>query len=384
MKTSTKGKIIVLIKLAFIWLMVAGLLIIKASRGAGEGFSLLMFDIKTDFADNPILPLQFKNKIIFLAVTFVLLTLGILFTEDFRLKLGLGKWKIELRPGSGILRWGSNLCLAVVTLGFLCTTVFFVKQDLQHTGREGWEGDLLIAHACGGIENVDYTNSIEAFENSYQKGIRTLEIDFRLTSDDRMVCIHEWRTQMSSNYEAGYVYSEEEFMNIQVFDSYTPMSLETLFELMRKYEDTWIITDTKDADRVTIQKDFQILVDTARKTDSLDLLDRFIVQIYNYEMYDYVDDIYPFPSYILTLYMLASPDNGRITEFCRFCKSKGINTITMWASWATPEVMTVAKIYGIDIYVHTVNEIDDLKQLRDIGVKGFYTDYIYPENIKDE
>ena len=349
-----------------------------------EGFSLLMVDIKTGFADNPILPLQLRNKMIFLAVTFVLFTLGILFAEDFQLKLGLGKWKMELSPGSGVLRWGSNLCLAVVALGFLCTTVFFVKKDLQHTGSEGWEGDLLIAHAGGGIEEVDYTNSIEAFENSYQKGIRTMEIDFQITSDDRMVCLHYWETQINSDYEAGYVYSEEEFMNIQIFDSYTPMSLETLFELMRKYEDTWIITDSKHPDGAAVQKDFQILVDTARETDSLDLLDRFVVQIYNYEMYDLVDNIYPFPSYILTLYMLGSPDNGRIMEYCRFCKSKGVNAITMWDNWVTPQVMSVAETYGMDIYVHTVNKIDDLKQLRDIGVKGFYTDYIFPENLEKE
>lgn len=381
MKMSTKSKFIVLIKLALIWFMVAVILIIRACWRLKESFSLLMIDIRTCFTYNHILPLQLINKMVFLVITFVLFTLGILFTEDFQLKLRFGKRKIELSPGSGILRWGSNLCLAVVALGFLCTTVLFVKQDLQPAGSEGWEGDLLIAHACGGIGEVDYTNSVEAFENSYQKGIRTMEIDFGLTSDDRMVCIHEWGVQMNSDYEAGYIYSEEEFMNIQIFDSYTPMSLETLFELMRKYEDTWIITDSKHPDGAAVQKDFQILVDAARETDSLDLLDRFVVQIYNYEMFDLVDNIYPFPSYILTLYMLGSPGNGRIMEFCRFCKSRGVNAITMWDSWATPEVIAAAETCGIDIYVHTVNKIDELKRLRDMGVKGFYTDYIFPENL---
>lgn len=373
-----------LIKYVLIWFMLMGVFVINASRTAGQGLRLLIIDVRTGFADNPFLLHQFKNKLLFLSVLFVILIAVTLFTEDFKLRLKIGKWKAELGPESGILRWGSNLCLVAVTFCFIGMVVILAGPQLQQTDRGGWRGDLLVAHACGGIEGMDYTNSADAFERSYQEGIRVMEVDFQLTSDDRLVCVHEWDAQMDSNHEEGYVYSREEFMNIQVFDRFTPMSLETLFELMRTYEDVWIITDTKDTDWAMIKKDFQVLVETAEEMDSLDLLDRFVVQLYNYDMYDAVEEVYPFPSYILTLYMMGEPDDTRFTEYCRFCKSRDIDFITMWDYWVTPQLISIAQVYGMDIYVHTVNDLDDMERLRDMGVRGVYTDYLTPQMVEEK
>lgn len=54
----------------------------------------------------------------------------------------------------------------------------------------------------------------------------------------------------------------------------------------------------------------------------------------------------------------------------------------MWYYWATPEVMEIAKDYGIEVYVHTVNDTEDVEKLKSMGVKGFYTDFLTPEIIE--
>lgn len=54
-------------------------------------------------------------------------------------------------------------------------------------------GDLEnVAHAGGGIGNVNYINGIVALDNSYANGFRFFEMDFLRTSDSAIVCSHDW------------------------------------------------------------------------------------------------------------------------------------------------------------------------------------------------
>ncbi len=49
-----------------------------------------------------------------------------------------------------------------------------------------------VAHAGGGIGNVTYINGIAALDSSYANGFRFFEMDFLRTSDDAIVCSHDW------------------------------------------------------------------------------------------------------------------------------------------------------------------------------------------------
>ena len=52
---------------------------------------------------------------------------------------------------------------------------------------------LMIAHAGGGINGINYSNSIEALNHNYAKGFRYFEMDFSWTSDNKLVCLHDWK-----------------------------------------------------------------------------------------------------------------------------------------------------------------------------------------------
>ena len=373
-----REKISLAAKVLILWLLGVFFFLIHACY-MREGCSVLFLDIKTHFVDNPELIMYYKNKLILLTAVCAVLLTAVFVTEDFRWRVKILKWRLTISPQSDRFRRVSNWGLILLSLALVIVGFLVAKPEIARVFSEGWRGDALIAHACGGIDGQPYTNSVEAFEQSYAKGMRTIEVDFRLTSDDKLVCCHTWNEQLCGDYEAGHIYSEEEFLNIRIYDRYTPMSLETLLELMKKYEDVWIVTDTKFWEEQDVQKEFGILLETAESTDSMEVLNRFVIQLYTHEMYDVVEEIHSFPSYILTLYMIGGVDREHFTEHCRFLADRGIGSITMWYYWVSPEVMEIADRYGISVYVHTVNNMEDVEELRDMGVKGFYTDDIYPE-----
>lgn len=39
----------------------------------------------------------------------------------------------------------------------------------------------------------------------------------------------------------------------------------------------------------------------------------------------------------------------------------------------------IADRYEINMYVHTVNSMDRVEDLQELGVKGFYTDFVEPD-----
>lgn len=137
-----------------------------------------------------------------------------------------------------------------------------------------------------------------------------------------------------------------------------------------------------------MKRDFEILVATAKEMNAEDVLARFVVQFYNEKMFRVIEDVYHFDNYIFTLYQLWGgrllPLKQRIfsMEKCvRFCKENGVPVITMWAHLANKRILQIAEDNGIEIYVHTVNELDQAKKLRALGVKGFYTDFLAPSDF---
>ena len=54
---------------------------------------------------------------------------------------------------------------------------------------------------------------------------------------------------------------------------------------MEKYPDFYLMTDSKSTEPADAKKEFNVLVQTAKKVGKEDLLDRVIVQVYNQRMY---------------------------------------------------------------------------------------------------
>lgn len=167
--------------------------------------------------------------------------------------------------------------------------------------------------------------------------------------------------------------THDEVMNSPVLELYSPLDIEKIVNLMEIYPDTYIVTDTKELEPQQVTKQFQLIVEAARKKDPA-LLERIVPQIYNRDMLEVVKQVYDFPEIIYTLYQTEDSDEVVI----EFVKQTGVD-ITMPTTRATKSFVHNLKKAGARVYVHTVNDEQEIVELSRLGVNGFYTDFV-PEN----
>jgi len=232
--------------------------------------------------------------------------------------------------------------------------------------------DRLIAHAMGGIDGLSYTNSLEAFTRNYNAGYRVFEVDLIFTSDDKLIAKHDWNV---AGRNAPLTYAE--FMNSKINGRYTPLSFEDVVLLLHKFKDIYIITDTKETDRVNVEKAFRTICNVSAKIDP-SVLDRVIPQIYNQDMYDWIKAVYNFKDIIYTLYQSSDSDE----QVLDFVSANNISKITMSTSRFNEDFTAKLAKINVITYVHTVNSTNDAEAYKSQGVYGFYSDSIIPSDGK--
>lgn len=240
------------------------------------------------------------------------------------------------------------------------------------------ENPKLIAHAMGGIEGKTYTNSCEAFELNYALGHRVFEVDFDL-SDPELILIasHDYDTWLQyAGTSVDSEYNYENFVRTPLSDDLSSLDYRMVIDLLEKYPDAYIITDTKYTDFTHVHIAFSQLTDYALST-APSVLDRIIPQIYHQEMLDWVMDIYPFNSVIFTLYQTQwTPE-----VVYEFCAKSGIRYVTFGDYLATPDVINLWSKLGIYIAVHTINDRGLADALLEQGVDAIYTDFLLPDDF---
>ncbi|MEK4849612.1 phosphatidylinositol-specific phospholipase C/glycerophosphodiester phosphodiesterase family protein [Paenibacillus sp. FSL H7-0756] len=276
----------------------------------------------------------------------------------------------------------TKLIASITMIGAVTLLLVLMLGGKEKQPATGFAAHRVIAHAMGGINDKAYTNTKDAFIANYEQGTRIFEADLLLTSDEQLVARHEWTTGMSKKLgqeevlppdKQGEVLTHDEVMNSPVLELYSPLDIEKIVNLMELYPDTYIVTDTKELEPEQVTKQFELIVEAARKKDPA-LLERIVPQIYSREMLEVVKQVYAFPEIIFTLYQTEDSDEVII----EFVKQTGVD-ITMPTTRATKSFVRNLKKAGARVYVHTVNDEQEIVELSRIGVYGFYTDFV-PEN----
>ncbi|MDE6604107.1 MAG: hypothetical protein K2K90_18555 [Lachnospiraceae bacterium] len=369
--------------LYFLWIISIWYIVITVVNAkAAIPPKLLLYDLFTGFRDNRIYLVK-----IFLPVTVLVILLTTLFALLLESNLVV-YWNVRIRKLSfhiGDIRFFRNHKKLLMFLSFGSTAVLLAipsYRQLRRNTLDTWTGALTIAHAGGIIDGHDYTNSLEAILSNYGKGQRVFEIDFARTIDNQLVCTHGWDPALLEDGTSDEEISAQKFMSTLIRGQYTPLSLEELGRLMEQYPDLWVVTDTKNSAVESVQQDFEILRDTMKEHGMEFVLDRMIIQIYNEEMYHTVYRIYPFKSWIYTLYKFWGGDTETFLQCVRFCYGHDINGITTWNFYVTPELLEITKAYGIPWYAHTENDVKNADELIRQGLSGIYTDSITPDMLK--
>lgn len=234
---------------------------------------------------------------------------------------------------------------------------------------------VLIAHAGGGIDGINYTNSLESFIENYDKGFRVFEFDFLLTSDNKIVARHDWletmeQTDSSNNLPLSY----NEFISNKIYGSYTPLDFKSVIELMKIYGDIDVIIDSK----TTSSKDSIVFYE--KITTELVGVDKSIIKRLMPQIF-YQEDIKVInrKGFGDVIYVVGREkiSNNNLKVFCNLHNikilsiSKGIINIKLVQDFLHE---------GIMIFSYTVNDDSEFASYKKIGVKGVFTDFISPKN----
>jgi hypothetical protein len=127
---------------------------------------------------------------------------------------------------------------------------------------EGWDDRTQYTHAMGTVDGIRFTNSREAFEESYGKGIRVFECDIARDSAGVLYLCHGgapmqtiiktggdgFQPLMSNIFnelDGRFPVSFEKLAEEKIYGRYTPLRLEDLIALMQEYPDIAVIVDPK-------------------------------------------------------------------------------------------------------------------------------------------
>jgi glycerophosphoryl diester phosphodiesterase len=233
-----------------------------------------------------------------------------------------------------------------------------------------WTYYRLVAHAGGAlIDNSEihtYTNSYEAIAHNYQMGHRVFEIDFNLTRDGKLAAVHDWEDNI-------VIPTMDEWKKQKIKNKYTTMDIDDVLSFMYIHKDVFLITDVKFLDPKDIHLQFAEIYNSAKKYD-VDILNRIIPQIYFPEMLSIIDEIYNFPSVIYTLYR-NDPSPKSVVDFVK--QHDNVQVVAMWPYKATEEFVRDLASTGKLVYTHTINNVTELLDCYNLGIYGFYTDYLY-------
>ena len=251
------------------------------------------------------------------------------------------------------------------------------KYDLDYSWMNN---NVTVAHAMGAVGGSDksYTNSLEAFNKNYEAGQRIFEVDFDVTNDLKTVCSHDedfWRYSAEIDEDTDFTY--DNFMNSKIYKKYTPLDYRNVVDLLNEHKDMYIITDSKYYDKEHVYLQFSQIVNYAKEIDET-ILDRIIPQIYNKDMLYMVMNVYPFKSINFTLYQT---EWGK-EDLANFCVESGVKLITISKDVIDDEVLEYLKAYGINVAIHTTDDLDEAKDFLNKGVSLIYTDELLPSDFR--
>lgn len=249
-------------------------------------------------------------------------------------------------------------------------------QPLETNGNEWYAKYHFIAHNGGGIDGKTGTDSREAWELSYKRGVRIIDADLRFTTDDKLVVRHEWfggYEDLEQDYGMRPL-SYQEFKSSLINYKYHPMDVEDMINFMLSHRDLYAAVDTKADRRHDPVSIYSTLVDTAKRMNAEEVLSRIIVSLYSTKDIDRVKAVYPFRNFALRQYGWTH----NWYELAEFCVKNDIHAVNIFdfVIDADPEGVKILTSKGIHIFAAVVNSLSQLQAYKDLGVTGAVSDYL--------
>jgi len=236
----------------------------------------------------------------------------------------------------------------------------------------------LRAHAGGGIEGCMYTNSKEALLESYKKGIRIIELDATITSDDKVVISHNFMKDVTWGLSSDLP-TYKEFMECKICGRFTPMSLEDLIIFLVEHRDLHIVLDHPAKGFLQLTKIINKLLELINEKQlDKNVLDQFIIQVFTIEEHEWLNSLKHFKN--LEFYFSAKRDIEGTIDYV--VKSK-VHTVSINKTRLNKELVTKFSKLGVRVFSPSINEPEEIKAAFDMGIWGITSDFISIEELKN-
>ncbi|WAW15518.1 stalk domain-containing protein [Peptostreptococcus equinus] len=239
-----------------------------------------------------------------------------------------------------------------------------------------------IAHALGGVDGFKYTNTKEAMESSYNKGIRVLEGDLTMTSDGKLVLCHSFSKEYLKAYKLPENWSSEKptqkkFLSEKIKGKYTTLSFEDIANYMKEHKDVYFVVDLKDNSTSNVNKSYKELLRVGKNVDT-EILKRIIPQINNSHMYKPIMNIYNFKSMIYTIY---DKNEKEISKAIDFSFEHGIKILSINNANISKDLQDKINNTGMGIYMFNYNNEQEISNFKYPFIRGVYTDFLPTQKI---
>ena len=133
------------------------------------------------------------------------------------------------------------------------------KYNIQLINKLKLDDHRFIAHAGGGIDDLKYTNSLNAVSRSIKEGYKLIEIDLHETADGFYVGVHDWDTLRETTNYIGTnqnVFKFEEIKKMKIHGKYNPITINEINKIFLDNKSLFLITD-KTNNFKKIKEDFK-------------------------------------------------------------------------------------------------------------------------------
>jgi glycerophosphoryl diester phosphodiesterase len=223
-----------------------------------------------------------------------------------------------------------------------------------------------IGHGAGRWQGMDYTNSVEALSANHAR-FPMMEIDLSLTSDNKLVCLHNWGLGYGILFgkSTDQPVSLQQFLNTAVPHQphFQPCSEATLPALLSAYPDLRLVIDSWSDTRAVMERLLEVIPGAG---------ERIVPQAYDpNQVLEFKAKGYH--KVIWTIYRYEERENiSHVVEEAMRVKPYAVTLPLELVDSGLIEALLEA---GTRVYVHTVNDCETATALWSRGV-SLYSDHL--------
>lgn len=250
--------------------------------------------------------------------------------------------------------------LSLFVLILLLFFLFYIKSIFDSSNHLEFTKHKFIAHAGGAINDITYSNSEEAVNNSIKLGYKLIELDLLETSDGFIVAAHDWKN-FKKNCLGFSGPIDEKPLSFREFNdcnfSINSMNLTQLDEkkitdIFNQNPDLYLVTD-KLNNYSLLYKKFNFRDRIIPETFSIN--DFISAKLNNFD-----NALYPFKKFNI---------------FLKYFLNIKIVTISYEDFIKNEKKITNLFEKGLKIYLYTSNENFFIQKYLDKSISGIYTDF---------